>query len=367
MLIQNIESPILAQWDITTGCNFSCSFCLTNSGKHQDGELSLKKAKVIVDRLYEGGILFLRILGGEPFYRNDIMKIMHYAVTKGMLLSFSTNASLIDEKIASLLKDIEHNINYFQVSLYGVEQDSYKETTKNKNSFQLVNNGIQNLKKQGLNPYIFWVLTADNIKYVELAYNLVKDWGFSTLRISPKLNLGRASVDVDSNLTSNASYWRAVIDALSKLKKLVNKNRSPQVQLHARPLLGEFLHRKTGLPYFYITCKAATTMVYVDYKGDASPCPFAAFMPKSYRTLFDSQKKISLLTYSLARVWESDAFANYRKLQKPDENPNLVFQDCNYLKSGMCNPCIYTPCTCRATIKMINNSLIHSVIEKYVE
>lgn len=356
MKIEKHESPILAQWDITTGCNFSCSFCLTNSGKRLAGELGFEKAKIIVDRLYSGGILFLRILGGEPFFRKDIIKVMHYAAKKGMLISFSTNASLITEDYAKMLKEIEQSFNYFQISLYGIDRESYKETTKSSNGFQLVNNGIKNLKKFDLNPYVFWVLTADNINYVESAYRLAQDWGLPALRISPKLNLGRASGEADSKLLNNDLYWRNAMEKFSKLNSLVMKNGSPQVQLHARPFLGEFLHRKTGLPYFYITCKAASTMVYVDYKGDASPCPFAGFMPSSYRSSFDSQDKISLLEYSMDEIWQSEVFKTYRRLQNSDENPNKVFKKCPHLISGICNPCIYTPCTCRDTIKMINKA-----------
>jgi len=349
------ESPILAQWDITTGCNFSCSFCLTNSGRRLKGELGFQKAKTIVDKLYSGGILFLRILGGEPFFRKDIIKVMHYAAKKGMLISFSTNASLINDDCAKMLKEIEQNFNYFQISLYGIDQESYTETTKSSNGFQLVNNGIKSLKKFDLSPYVFWVLTPDNINHLETAYKLVQDWGLPALRISPKLNLGRASRDDDSKSPSNGLYWRNALDKFSKLNSLVMKNGSPQVQLHARPFLGEFLYHKTGLPYFYITCKAASTMVYVDYRGDASPCPFAGFMPSSYRSSFDPQEKISLLEHSIDEIWQSGVFKTYRRLQNPDENPNKVFKNCPHLISGMCNPCIYTPCTCRDTITMINS------------
>lgn len=356
MIIERIESPVMSQWDITTGCNFSCSFCLTNSGKRHEGELTFKKAKTIVDRLYDGGILFLRILGGEPFFRNDIIKIMHYAAKKGMLLSFSTNAALIDDNRARLLSEIQDHFNYFQVSLYGIDQESYEKTTTSRHGFLHVNQGIRNLVRHNLKPYVFWVLTADNIKYVETAYQLVREWNLPALRISPKLNLGRAAGDVDSEACDNA-YWRGVLEAFSILSRLVQENGSPQVQLHARPLLGEYLHKKTGLPYFYITCKAAVTMVYVDYKGDASPCPFASFMPSAYRTTFESNEKMSLVDYTLQDVWQSDVFKAYRRIQNPNENTNQVFKGCPHLKSGMCNPCIYTPCTCRNTIQLITHAL----------
>ena len=348
-------SPILAQWDITSGCNFSCSFCLTNSGKIQEGELDYDKAKKIVDRLYEGGVLFLRVLGGEPFFRQDMTKIMHYASEKGMLISFSTNAALITNNMAKMLKDIEESINYFQVSLYGVDSESYSQKTKSGEGFEYVTRGISNLKNNGLDPYVFWVLTDDNVGQLVPAYELVRQWELPAMRISPKLNLGRAACDI--NESKPGTYWSEAISAFIVLNDISGETDSPAVQLHARPYLGEFLNDITGLKYFYITCKAAATMVYVDCRGDVSPCPFSGFMPEDYRRAFDGQNKISLLTHKLRDIWDSEPFRQYRHYQHPDMNPNNVFKDCPHLRSGMCNPCIYTPCTCRASIQMIYSAL----------
>jgi MoaA/NifB/PqqE/SkfB family radical SAM enzyme len=349
--MERYHTPILAQWDITTGCNFSCSFCLTNSGTKSKGELEYDKAELILNRLYDGGVLYLRILGGEPFFRSDINRVMRHAADQGMLISFSTNASLITETRANMLKEIEQSISYFQVSLYGIDQTSYEGLTNNSSGFQLVTEGVRNFRKANLRPYCFWVLTPQNIHQVESAYQLVRDWGLPVLRISPKLNLGRASKDSSEHLL----IWQKAMDVFARLNELVIKNGSPQVQLHARPFLGEFLYRETGLPYFYITCKAASTMVYVDAKGDASPCPFAPFMPKEWKINFESPEKVSLLTHTLDQIWDSPIFLTYRKLQDPDQNPNGVFKRCPHLASGICNPCIYTPCTCRETIKMIKS------------
>lgn len=349
--------PILAQWDITEGCNFTCSFCLTNSGKRAKDELCFDEAKIIVDRLYDDGVLFLRVLGGEPFFRNDIINVLHYAAQKGMMISFSTNASLINHETAKSLKAIEESFNYFQISLYGVDSESYEKCTNNSNGFKLVNEGLENLRKAGLRPYAFWVLNQDNLKYIEKAYQLVKGWGLPALRISPQLNLGRASKDFDINLNEENTYWREVVQKLKKINAQVEKDKGATIQLHARPMLGEYFFEKTGVQYFYITCKAASTMVYVDCKGNASPCPFAGFMPKSYNSSSELKEKISLLDNSLKEIWDSEIFREYRALQNPSTNPKEFNTSCPHYKSGMCEPCIFTPCTCKDAIKMINASL----------
>jgi MoaA/NifB/PqqE/SkfB family radical SAM enzyme len=348
--------PILSQWDITGGCNFACSFCLTNSGARLDGELNSEQALEVVDRLYDGGVLFLRILGGEPFSRKDIRQVMAHAAGKGMLMSFSTNASLIRDDTAQFLKEIETHFNYYQVSIYGADSQSYQLVTGNPRSFRMVVEGITTMKRHGLNPYGFWVLTPENAGRLIDAYHLVKELGLPALRISVKLSLGRSMCDA---MTTDdwRHFWREAIEQFRRLRDLAAQRGSPPVQLHARPFLGEYLYKTTGLPYFYITCKAATSMVYVDAKGFASPCPFAKFMPESYCSSHDAVESVNLLDHSLQEIWASNTFELYRKLMTPEDNPKEMFTQCPHFCAGRCNPCIFTPCTCRSTIRIIDEAI----------
>lgn len=350
-------TPILAQWDITSGCNFRCSFCLSNSGQISKNELDYRKALKVIDRLYESGILFLRILGGEPFFRRDILSIIRYASKKDMLVSFSTNASLITEKTAKELKKLENNISYFQVSLYGTDKSSYQKTTENPKGFQLVMKGIRNLIENKLEPTVFWVLTSNNVYQLEKAYKLTSELGLHELRISPKLNLGRGKTDCGSVSVGTVESWRKIIDMFHRLKMLVEENDLTKVVLHARPLLGEFLYNLTGLPYFYITCKAATTMIYVNADGDCSPCPFADYMPDSYRFESNTPNPMNILANEFNEIWNSNLFELYRNLQNPSENPKKIFVNCPNFKAGRCDPCVFTPCTCRSSIRMITDAL----------
>ena len=238
---------------------------------------------MVLDRLYTGGILFLRVLGGEPFFRKDFPFLLREAAAKGMLISFSTNAALVTKEAARLIKEIEGNINYFQVSLYGTNPADYAKFTKNPHAMELVLRGVDNLREQGLKPYVFWVLTHENIEETVAAYDLVKNAGLPALRISPKLNLGRASEEVYSDKSETSDYWGRAVKMLRDLHQRVSINGNPAVQLHARPLLGEYLFQVTGIPFFFITCKAATTMAYVNARGECSPCPFADYMPDAFR------------------------------------------------------------------------------------
>ncbi len=272
-----------------------------------------------------------------------------------MLISFSTNGSLITKQVAKNLKAVENNINYFQVSLYGADSPSYEKVTKNPQGFKLVTKGIQNLIEIGMKPSIFWVLTKDNIDQVEKAYELVSKLGLSELRLSSKLNLGRGKTDCESDPTESIEAWRKTLIILKQLDNMTKLAGSPRVVLHERPLLGEYLYHLTGLPYFFVTCKAATTMIYVNSEGYCSPCPFSTNMPSMYDPLGLSKAPtcLNILENSFSEIWNSDIFMTYRKLQDPNFNPKEIFVKCPHFKSGFCDPCVFTPCTCRFSMELI--------------
>jgi MoaA/NifB/PqqE/SkfB family radical SAM enzyme len=318
--------------------------------------LTSAQAAVVLDRLYAGGILFLRVLGGEPFFRKDFPFLLREAAAKGMLISFSTNAALVTKESARLIKEIEGNINYFQVSLYGTNPADYAKFTKNPRAMELVLRGVDNLREQGLKPYVFWVLTHENIEETVAAYDLVKSAGLPALRISPKLNLGRASEEVYSDKSETSDYWGRAVKMLRDLHQRVSINGNPTVQLHARPLLGEYLFQVTGIPFFFITCKAATTMAYVNARGECSPCPFADYMPDAFRKEV-SGRPLSLLDHGLVDIWQSELFQSYRRRRSSISSAEGVFVNCPHNKSGLCEPCMFTPCTCRSTIQMIRQAL----------
>lgn len=282
---------------------------------------------------------------------------MRRAVDHDMMLSFSTNGSLITREVAGEVRKLEGNINYFQVSLYGTDKTSYQETTTNPMGFSLVQNGIKNFIEQGLYPALFWVLTSENVNQLEKAFHIASMFGLPELRISPKLNLGRGMESCTDENIGSSEGWAKTISILQRLKILSDASRTTKAVLHARPLLGEHLYFRTGLNFFYISCKAAKTMVYVDSEGGATPCPFAPFMPEDYKIPGIQLQRFNILTDRFNEIWESEMFESYRQMADPATNPKEFFTSCPNFQAGLCDPCIYTPCTCRSTIRIIGEGM----------
>lgn len=347
--------PILAHWDCTEACNFRCKFCLTNSDLRAKGELNYQHAKILIDKLYDAGIVFFRILGGEPFFRTDMIKILEYAAKKGMILSFSTNASLITSEIAKRLNKIRYSISYLQMSLYGFDKESYKNVTDNNVGFKKAMNGLSLLQENGLEVTILVVANKDNVDNLNKYYDIALEKGIKEFRIAPEIALGRSSEKSKENGTSNEGFWNKFNKKISDLK---SKNNNLKVLIDARPQVGQYLYKKTGMETFYQNCTAAESMIYIDAKGNALPCPSLMHMPSRLKEKYDYIKPINIIKKSFNDVWNSNSFSEFRLLKKPSKNKFEINTNCKYYKREECIPCALTPCNCNTDIKLLERELI---------
>ena len=69
-----------AIWAITHNCNYGCSYCMFSCTKKRvEGELSTEECFHVIDELVKNGFKHLKVTGGEPFIRKDLIEILEYA------------------------------------------------------------------------------------------------------------------------------------------------------------------------------------------------------------------------------------------------------------------------------------------------
>lgn len=96
--------PVNVVMDLTTRCNLRCVFCDIWKNKTQDTDPGLEDITRITDRLKSWlGNFQITFLGGEPFLRKDVSGILRIVGKKGIMTSFVTNGTLINEQLADLL------------------------------------------------------------------------------------------------------------------------------------------------------------------------------------------------------------------------------------------------------------------------
>ena len=66
-----------AIWEITNQCNYLCKYCIFASNPNKDNrELTFEECKYVIDELVKNEFSVLKLTGGEPFLRKDLILIM---------------------------------------------------------------------------------------------------------------------------------------------------------------------------------------------------------------------------------------------------------------------------------------------------
>lgn len=296
--------PFTGGIEITPYCNFRCVHCYL-SGHAKTKLLSTSELKLIIDKLYEKGVMFLYFTGGEILTRPDFAELYVYAKKKGFVMELLTNISLLDSETADLFA--EYPPANISISIYGASNETYKKVTGQDGMFDTVMKSLQLLYDRQLHMELKFIALNENISDFYAVKQIAESFSciFShTFELFPTLNGSLESVshmlpledivDFERHYSKTTSVWACSILNL--------KNRSG-----ATP------------PLFM--CDIALTNFLVDSEGYLNPC-------NKLRT-----KQFNLVHCSFDEAWR--AFEKYRTEKAPD---NYSCPNCKLL--GMCNPCI---------------------------
>lgn len=163
-----------ASYEITNKCNFQCQHCYL--GEKDNFELDLNRKKEIISRIYEIGCLWLQITGGEATLSKDFEEIYLLAHSLGLMITVSTNGSLISKYQKLFQKYPPYKL---AISLYGATQETYKKVTKTSGFFLDVLEGFEYLKLNKLKPIINIILLNDNQAEISAMKKIVGKYGFN--------------------------------------------------------------------------------------------------------------------------------------------------------------------------------------------
>lgn len=123
---------------ITDKCNFNCIYCTDNSCSKTD--ISLKEFFKVVKVATLLGIQKVRITGGEPLIKEEIIDFLKELKKLNLEIGITTNASLINEEYIKTFREVK--IKKFNVSLDTLDKEKFKFITK-KDALKIV---LKNIK-----------------------------------------------------------------------------------------------------------------------------------------------------------------------------------------------------------------------------
>ncbi|HDZ00389.1 MAG TPA: radical SAM protein, partial [Nitrospirae bacterium] len=144
--------PMDATLELTYRCNNRCVHCFCNLPASDKSasmeELTTGEIKGILDELASIGCLWLLITGGEPLLRPDFKEIYLYAKKKGLLITFFTNGTLIDDEIIGLLSQYPPFV--VEITIYGATMETYERVTRAPGSYERCISGIKAIVNSGI-------------------------------------------------------------------------------------------------------------------------------------------------------------------------------------------------------------------------
>ena len=138
---------------ITDRCNYKCVYCRTGQVGAQYSELTTAEYLRLIRSFVELGIEKVRLTGGEPLLRKDLLQMVRelstWRTTTGqpLDLAITTNGHLL-ESLAKPLK--EAGLSRITVSMDAVDQATFERVTRVQGSFPAVVRGIRAAQQAGM-------------------------------------------------------------------------------------------------------------------------------------------------------------------------------------------------------------------------
>jgi len=169
-------------------CNLSCRHCWIEpeylaSGR-ANSDLPLKEVIAALEECIPLGLSQVKLTGGEPFLRQDILELLDYLVLKKLGITIETNGTLIKENEARAIKRAK--VRSVAVSLDSPEEGLHEELRQIKGSFKAAIEGIRCFKEAGVeNLQIIMCLWRKNAHQIKEMLSFAEAWGVASLKINP--------------------------------------------------------------------------------------------------------------------------------------------------------------------------------------
>ncbi len=216
------KKPVVV-WNMGRRCNLKCVHCYAQSKDIEyKNELTTQEGKDLIDDLAQFGAPVILFSGGEPIMRKDLPELAQYARQKGMRAVISTNGTLIDKKMAKVLKDI--GLSYVGVSLDGMRETNDKFRGM-KGAFDAALAGMRNCLGEGVKVGLRFTINKKNVKDIPAIFDLLEKEKIPRVCFYHLVYAGRGSKLVEQELSHEES--RKTLDIIMDRTKALHDKGFP--------------------------------------------------------------------------------------------------------------------------------------------
>ena len=251
--------PTSCLFEITPTCNLRCHFCYVALDPYAGPYLSTDQIFQVFDKLEQAGVLYLTLTGGEIFSRRDFEEIYRGAKARGFLITLYSNATMVTEKHAALLRELPPWS--MEVSIYGADAGHYEGTTGIPGSFGRFERGMQRLLDAGIKPQLKCPVSTLTMDHVPAMIEWAK-----ARDLSVKFDM---ALDSRHDGNSAPNVYRIEPRAAKAVRDLLYEIQTSQQRGPLKECAGT--HDGSGPEELY-KCDAGRTGLFIDALGNASHC-----------------------------------------------------------------------------------------------
>jgi len=253
--------PLSCLFEITPTCNLRCRFCYVALDPYRGPYLDTDQACRVIDVIERSGVLWLTLTGGEICSRRDFPALYEHALSKGLLVTLYTNATMVTDRIARLLAD--RPPFSVEVSIYGADAEHYEATTQIPGSFARFERGVDRLRAAGVSLLMKCPISTLSADHVRQLVQWCRDRALS-FKADPVID---ARHDGGQQPTLYRIEPRRVLELRDELHHLRHGSPRPAGPLPECSVRAD----SAGAEELY-TCGAGRIAFFVDALGNASHC-----------------------------------------------------------------------------------------------
>jgi len=257
---------------VTDRCNLRCNYCMPAEGidfAKSDRLFTIEELARLSEILVSQGIDKIRITGGEPFVRKDLMVLLRrLSKMEGLNdISVTTNATIIGKYIDEL-KDL--GILNINVSMDAINRGTFEKITR-RDQYDTVHNNIIRLITEGFNVRInFIALQGQNTEDILPMLELIEHYDVS-VRFLEEMPFNGGSKKFDSIAWDYKRILAHIKEAHPDYYKLESPETSTSINYRIPGFKGSF----GVIPSFSRTFCGSCNRLRISATGDVITCLYA--------------------------------------------------------------------------------------------
>jgi len=307
-------APLMVVWNFTYRCNLRCKHCYEDAGPLRSSdfgleEMSLERKLAAVEEIAASYIPTLSFSGGEPLIHPHFWPVAERAHELGLYLSVNTNGTLISEKVAKRLEELD--FAYVSVSIDSPAAEEHDRFRGQPGAWERAVRGLRNMQATNVDTVLGFTITRYNHHRLKETFRFGESLGIDKVMIYNFIPTGRGKEMIEGDLPPEARE-----EALQQMYEYSASGGSlcttaPQLgrvcQEMGRPDLIPLAHTGSGeggdmklLADLIGGCGAARAYCALQPDGRVTPC---VYMPDVTVGHIDEQ--------SLLSIWQNASQMNF--------------------------------------------------------